>query len=162
MKKNKYSALVKIMLAYFAFLLLGFIIGKAGEKQSLNIESVKNIDVIHAFLIILGRNTLAFIILLTSVILGKKMVYFFYGINGYIIGLTIAKFKSLLFLITILPHGILEMGSFIATGYYLIRFIEELDSKFIKYACISYTGVFVAVFIESFITPKLTLLLFSN
>lgn len=158
--RAKYPILICILGIFFGFLLVGYIIGFQSEKPSLNMKNIYNYNMLNTFIIIIIKNTFAYFLLLSTIIFGKKIAYFFFGVNGYIIGLTIAKFNSLkLALTTILPHGIFEMGFFIFTGYFLINYINRNSANLKKYIVLSYFGILASAIIESTITPKLIILI---
>lgn len=159
---KKHTYLLKIILIFIVSIVVGFFIGISfnENKQSINIELADDLNFLKSFINIFGRNTFAFLVLLSSVFLGKGIAYFFYVINGYILGLLISKFSSLLDFITILPHGIIEMGCFILAGYFFICYRVEGKILFIKYAGLTYLGLLISAIIESSITPKLIILLY--
>lgn len=154
-KKNKYFYIIIILLLYIISLAFGFALGLHGGKQSLHVRNLTIMESFIGFAKILCRNTFAYLILFTSIFLGRIIIYFFFCLNGYLLGLVISKFKFFLDLITIVPHGIIEMGTFILTGYFLICYMQINNKKFLKYASFMYSGIIIAAFIESFITPQL-------
>jgi uncharacterized membrane protein SpoIIM required for sporulation len=158
MKRNYHFIISRIVLLFIVSLGVGFIFGMHGSKQSLNIKEFTMVDSYIAFMKILLRNSMAFLILFTGIFFGKAIIYFFFCLNGYILGLVVSKFNKLIDLITILPHGIFEIGSFMVTGYFLICFIQIKDKKYLKLAGLMYFGIVFSAVIESFITPALTLL----
>lgn len=159
MNKKRFPLLI-ILSCFFIALFVGYIIGLDGSKQNINIEQGKNINFIGAFIAILVRNTFAFLILTSGVLIGKKIIYFFYVINGYVLGLLISKFKSGLAFATILPHGIMEISFFILAGYFLILYIKERNQKYFKYVGVTFIGLVFAAIVESAITPKIVILLY--
>lgn len=122
--KNKYNPLIKIIILFIIFFIIGYIIGLRGEKQNVNLGNMNSLNSFISFVKIMGRNTIAFILLFSSIILGEKLIYFFYGLNAYLIGMVVAKINSLLSVIIIVPHGIFEIASFILTGYFLISYLN--------------------------------------
>ena len=158
---NKYNKLLKIIVLFTISFIIGYIIGLRSEEQSLNLENINNLNGFISFFKITIKNTIAFILLFSSLILGEGIVYFFYVLNAYIIGLVMAKINSIISIIIILPHGILEMTFYILTGYLLLNYIDTSNPKYIKFTKLTYLGILFAAAIESFITPKLTLMLLS-
>ena len=105
------------------------------------------------------RNTLAYILLMASFILGKPFVFFFFFVNGMNIGrfLHYLTLKQTIFLL--LPHGIFEYYAYCTlaiTIIYTLNDLQKLRSYFIlKNMAIGYIILCCGALVESTITPTL-------
>lgn len=155
--KDKKS-FIKIFILYFIFLTVGYIYGVCileTNNQKIDKNSLENFNELEAFIKIGIKNIIAFLIILSGIFFSKKLVYFFFIVNGYVLGIFISKLSKIQDIIVILPHGILEMISYILTGYFCIRYIDTENNKYIKKIFYCFLLMLLAVIIESILTPVL-------
>lgn len=155
--KDKKS-LIKILILYIVFLTVGYIYGVCileTNNQKIDKNSLENFNELEAFIKIGIKNIIAFLIILSGIFFSKKIVYFFFIVNGYVLGVFISKLSEIQDIIVILPHGILEMTSYILAGYFCIRYIETDNNKYIKNIIFCFLLMLIAVIIESILTPVL-------
>jgi stage II sporulation protein M len=128
-------------------------------------------------LILFNNSVKCFIIVLLGVLLGIVPIIFV-TVNGFIIGATIFEVKTLLglpfALMVLLPHGIIETPSFLiscAIGFHLgnellsrIKGKGEIGIEFktgMKFFLLRILPLlFLAAFVESYVTPFIINLLF--
>lgn len=152
------KSLIKILILYYIFLTVGYIYGVSileTNEQKIDKNALENFNELEAFIKIGIKNIIAFLIILSGIFLSKKIVYFFFIVNGYVLGVFISKLTKIQDIIVILPHGVLEMTSYILTGYFCIRFIDTDNSKYIKKIFFCFLLMLIAVIIESILTPIL-------
>ena len=161
LSKKKYRYLLMVILV------LGICVGELYEYIKLGTVYTSvplkpvGLPVITSFRYILMRNTLAYILLMASFILGKPFVFFFFFFfaNGMNIGrfLHYLTLKQTIFLF--LPHGIFEYYAYCIlaiTIIYTLNDLQKLRSYFIlKNMAIGYIILCCGSLVESTITPAL-------
>ncbi|MEB5784495.1 MULTISPECIES: stage II sporulation protein M [Staphylococcus] len=146
--------LLPLVLVFFLGLIVSYIFNNNGAQQNVNMDNFTSLSPYKDFIFILINNSISLLVLLSSLILGIWLTYFFYFINGFLIGVFLAKTNIKIFLISILPHGIMEICSFLALGVIIILIKKEIPvSKY--YFFLGYTGLVISAFIEAFITPNI-------
>ncbi|MBY0040883.1 stage II sporulation protein M [Bacillus cereus] len=144
-----------IFLLFIFSLIIGVIYGSFFlEKTTVNWKEINNFE---AFITILSRNITCSLILIISTFFGSLLLKFFFVGNGLVLGLTISKFQSLNYLILVIPHGIIEIPSFLYLGYILIKAIDQnkFTFKTLKGVGLSIILLIIAALIESYVTPNL-------
>lgn len=160
---RRYKSIFLITLIYFFFLTVGYIYGSIFSTSNggkIEVRKLEDFNYLETFFKIGIKNTVAFLVICSSIFLSNKIVYLFFIINGYILGVFISKFSSLYELIVILPHGIIEMISFILAGYFSICIINDKKRKYYRYLLFSFFLMLIAVVIESTITPMIVKLIY--
>ncbi|MDY6019044.1 MAG: stage II sporulation protein M [Anaerococcus sp.] len=113
-----------------------------------------------SFGIIISKNTLVFLYILTSLFIGKLNIYIMLITNAFRIGLLISRFKYPIYMLMILPHGIPEFLVFILLSAYVSEYIES-ESKdiksIIKISLLLYLILFSSAMIEAWITPYMVM-----
>ena len=107
------------------------------------------------FFSIIFRNTIVTLWIISAIFVGKIMLYVFAAINGICLGLLMSKFSTMKYLLLVLPHGIIEMGSFFLMCDTILNIIKKanIGKKDVSKIMIAYILLIVAVIIETFFTP---------
>ncbi|CEN23663.1 Integral membrane protein DUF95 [[Clostridium] sordellii] len=153
---DKINDKFKILLQVNLYFIVSFFIAYA-----LNINSVKpiinptKINSSEWFFTIISRNTISFLFILSSILLGKCMINIYLLSNGAILGLLVSKLKNINYLLLILPHGVVEIPIYITLCYLVIKIINNkyINKSDIKMIFLCYLIIILAALIESFITP---------
>lgn len=122
-------------------------------------------DYINFFAIILFRNTATFLLLIIALLIKSKTIpYIYLVVNSFVLALLIAKLPSIMYLVLVVPHGIIEVYAFLNTvgltefGINTNQSFTELSKLYRK----NYIFIVVAAFVEGVITPLLALNIISN
>lgn len=100
-----------LILTYLLTALIVFYFSTSSEKQV-----ISNYNVAFGFedfIQILLKNSIASIWLLLAYIFGESIIYIFFIINGVVLGLLLSSFSSITYLLLVLPHGMIEIGSYV-------------------------------------------------
>ncbi|WP_034298403.1 stage II sporulation protein M [Alkalibacterium sp. AK22] len=153
----------KILLIFSLAIIFGFMLGLRREQEIIDVTAVHAIDHFEALRIIVVNNTIAFVILCCSLIIGKSIVYVFFCINGFLIGILLGVVRNLTAIMLLLPHGIMEMGAFLFAGTLLYHLLSKNEKgevvvekkKYISLFLVSYIILNISALIEVFVTPQL-------
>ncbi|WP_353421224.1 stage II sporulation protein M [Staphylococcus delphini] len=148
---------IKILSSLTITILLGFIISSSitsGHKESLSITNHYFSGSYKDFIFILTNNTMSLIVLSFSTIIGIWFIYFFFFINGWLIGIYFSKTSFYIFILATIPHGIIELPTFLLAGLILVHLKKgkTISKKLILFILI---GLIISALIESFVTPIL-------
>ncbi|MGM7689358.1 stage II sporulation protein M [Staphylococcus felis] len=139
------------IITFFVGVILPSLINDS-DYQSVELQKFSLLTSFKDFGFILINNSIALLVLFSSFIFGRWFLYIFYFINGFLIGLFLTKIQIKIFLLAILPHGVLEITTFFVIG--LMIFLVKQGYKIKKrYFWLAYSGLIFSAFIESFITP---------
>ncbi|MCF8890944.1 stage II sporulation protein M [Priestia megaterium] len=146
---------LQILLVFFIPLIVGFIYGKIFLHTSSIVQG--NIEYNEVLGKILAKNLMCVVILVVITFFGHILIKTFLGMNGLIAGLLISKFKSISYLLLVLPHGIVEIPTFLFLGYVLLGAIErnKLDFQAIKGISVSAVLIVLGALIETYVTPNI-------
>ncbi|SFC33788.1 Stage II sporulation protein M [Alkalibacterium subtropicum] len=103
-------------------------LGLRGEHHIIDVTAINSIKQWDMLKSITLNNTIAFLLLCCALIIGKSIIYMFFGINGFLIGTVLGRGRNFIAIILLIPHGILEMGSYLFVGtilYYLLTENEK-------------------------------------
>ncbi|PRY73725.1 stage II sporulation protein M [Alkalibacterium olivapovliticus] len=153
----------KILTIFGLAIILGFMLGLRREQETVDITAIDSIIHWEILKEIILNNTIAFLLLCCSLIIGKSIIYMFFSINGFLIGTVIGRVRNITAIILLIPHGILEMGSFLFAGAILYHLLSENEKgvivlekkKYLNLFLISYFTLTFSALIEVFITPQL-------
>lgn len=149
--KNILKISFSFIITFFVGVMLPSLINDP-DYQSIELQNYSLLESFKDFGFILINNSIALLVLFFSLILGRWFLYFFYFINGFLIGLFLTKVQMKIFLLAILPHGILEITTFFVIG--LMIFLVKQGYKMKKmYFLVAYSGLIFSAFIEAFMTP---------
>lgn len=159
----KYKINRNILFFFIFAIILGFILGLKSEQEIVDVAAIHSINYWDMFRSIIINNTIAFLLLSCSFLIGKPIIYMFFGINGFFIGTVIGKVRTTAAIVLLAPHGLIEMWAYLFIGTFLYNILikENRDAllsdkkKYIQPFILAYSILIIAVFIEVFITPKL-------
>lgn len=148
MKGKKY-----LILTYLLTALIVFYFSVSSEKQV-----ISNYNVVFGFkdfFQILFKNLIASVWLLLSYVFGESIIYIFFVINGIVLGLLLSSFSSVMYLLLILPHGIIEIGAYVYLADTIMTIKSKNQGKKIvaKHFICFFLLLTLAAGIETFITP---------
>lgn len=153
----------KILLFFSLAIITGFMLALRQEHYAIDTSAIDSIKKVEMFKSIIVSNSIALLLLCSALVVGKSVIYMFFGINGFLIGTVLGRGRSLLAILLLIPHGILEMGTYLFVGTVLYHLLNEnekgvkfLDKK--KYLTLllrSYFFLFISILIEVFVTPEL-------
>ena len=129
------------------------------EKQVIN--SSFTINILNDTGIVLANNTLLFLFIISAIYIGKINIYLFLITNGVRIGLLISKFMYVKYMLLILPHGVLEISTFLLLAAFISVKIDNgckintIGITGIKRIVLMYCLIVIAALIEVGITPQL-------
>lgn len=112
---------------------------------------------INDFFMILLKNSVASLWLLSGLILGESVLYTFFVINGISLGLLTSSFNTLKYLILVVPHGVFEITSFIYICSVVINWRDgKINNKeLLKKISLSFSFLIFSAGVEAFVTPKM-------
>lgn len=157
MKKNIYfiDLMNLFVIVFCVFMLINF----NQTKSDIQVPNFDIFNLIKAFFIIGIRNTLAAISLVLAHYLNKKVIiYYLLIVNSFVLSLLISKMDNIVELVLIVPHGILEITSYLLIASLALygiknsKSVRSLKKKYFKY----YLLLILSVAIESFATPVLS------
>lgn len=142
-----------IILMYILCFLGAMIVFKSEPKQSIINENI--VFNIEDFFSIIFRNTIVTLWIFSAIFVGKIMLHVFAAINGICLGLLMSKFSTMKYLLLVLPHGIIEMGSFFLMCDTILNIIKKanIGKGDVSKIMIAYILLIVAAIIETFFTP---------
>lgn len=148
MKGKKY-----LILTYLLTAVIVFYFSVSSEKQV-----ISNYNVVFGFkdfFQILFKNLIASVWLLLSYVFGESIIYIFFVINGIVLGLLLSSFSSVMYLLLILPHGIIEIGAYVYLADTIMTIKSKNQGKKIvaKHFICFFLLLTLAAGIETFITP---------
>lgn len=125
----------------------------SSEKQFITNASV--VFGFDDFIQILLKNTVAGIWLLSAYMLGDLIIYIFFITNGIVLGALLSSFPNMIYLLLVIPHGVIEIFSYIYLSDTIINKRKGCYDKqdFIKHLKISFLLLILGAGIEAFITP---------
>ena len=125
----------------------------SSEKQFITNASV--VFGFDDFIQILLKNTVASIWLLSAYLLGDMIIYIFFITNGIVLGALLSSFPNMFYLLLVIPHGVIEVFSYIYLSDTIINHRKGCYDKqdFIKRLKISFLLLILGAGIEAFITP---------
>ena len=139
-----------LILTYLLTALIVFYFSTSSEKQV-----ISNYNVAFGFedfIQILLKNSIASIWLLLAYIFGESIIYIFFIINGVILGLLLSSFSSITYLLLVLPHGLIEIGSYVYLSDTIMN-MRNQKKKVTKRFIVSFLLLALAAGVETFITP---------
>lgn len=154
--KTVYEYLLKYIGIFFGVLMVSYLINSGNEKCIVNTDIT--INVLKDFCIILANNTLFFLVVLSSIFVGKKNIYIMIIATAFRIGLLISKFMYFNYLILVIPHGGIEIMVYLMLSAFVSVEIEKgnkINSELIKRALVLYLLLTISAIVEVVITPKL-------
>ena len=142
-----------LILTYLLTALIVFYFSTSSEKQV-----ISNYNVAFGFedfIQILLKNSIASICLLLAYIFGESIIYIFFIINGVILGLLLSSFSSITYLLLVLPHGLIEIGSYVYLSDTIMNMRNQNQDKkkVTKRFIVSFLLLALAAGVETFITP---------
>ena len=142
-----------LILTYLLTALIVFYFSTSSEKQV-----ISNYNVAFGFedfIQILLKNSIASIWLLLAYIFGESIIYIFFIINGVILGLLLSSFSSITYLLLVLPHGLIEIGSYVYLSDTIMNMRNQNQDKkkVTKRFIVSFLLLALAAGVETFITP---------
>lgn len=146
MKSKKY-----LILTYLLTALIVFYFSTSSKKQV-----ISNYNVAFGFgdfLQIFLKNSTASIWLLLSYVLGEIIIYFFFVINGLVLGLLLSSFSSITYLLLILPHGLIEIGAYVYLSDTIMKNKNKDKKEAVKHFVVCFLLIALAAVVETFITP---------
>ncbi|ETS95662.1 stage II sporulation protein M [Streptococcus sp. OBRC6] len=146
MKGKKY-----LILTYLLTALIVFYFSTSSEKQV-----ISNYNVVFGFgdfFQIFLKNLIASIWLLLSYVFGESIIYIFFVINGIVLGLLLSSFSSITYLLLILPHGLIEIGTYVYLSDIIMKNKNQDKKKAVKHLVVSFLLLALAAGVETFITP---------
>lgn len=152
------SYFFRYLLWFIVLIVISVLLGFNNQKQLIN--SNFKINNLLSFGVIICKNTLVFIYVLTSIFIGKLNIYIMIITNAIRIGFLISKFKYPIYMLMILPHGIPEFFVFILLSEYVTRFIEAESSDIkclLKISLLLYIILISSAIIEAWLTPYLVI-----
>ncbi|MEG0844533.1 MAG: stage II sporulation protein M [Romboutsia sp.] len=125
------------------------------NKGTLLISNTTNLNSFELFSTILIKNTICFLIILSSIFISKYIVYIFLFINGYNLGAIISQFTNVKHFLLIIPHGVTEIYSFLFLSVITLKILkfEYISPKDKRNIIFSFLILLLSAFIEAFITP---------
>lgn len=164
---KKILNLISPAFIFVLFIFVGYFVGGTNQTHSINIDKLTSISSLRTLFTIFGRNSLAFILLLTTLVFGQLIILAFFISNGFIIGLTCSKLTRLETSVLLLPHGVFEFGAFFYLSYAIIFKLSKTKNSTLnikslhlkKHIGFSYGLLFFAAILESFLTPYLSKLI---
>ena len=141
-----------LILTYLLTALIVFYFSTSSEKQV-----ISNYNVAFGFedfIQILLKNSIASILLL-AYIFGESIIYIFFIINGVVLGLLLSSFSSITYLLLVLPHGMIEIGSYVYLSDTIMNMRNQNQDKkkVTKRFIVSFLLLALAAGVETFITP---------
>lgn len=155
MTKMTKSNLKIVFLIFFIAFLISLVVSRyffyAPQHISNNIETNGLILLKE----ILTRNIICFLGILLCIIISKSMIYIFFMVNGSVLGIFVSKFQEWKYFLAILPHGILEIISYVLLSCIVLNILQKNKVETIdkKYIIISLLLLLFAANIEAFLTP---------
>nr|AAC69561.2 BviE [Butyrivibrio fibrisolvens] len=154
--KVVYEYLLKYIGIFIFTILISYIINIGNEKCIANTDIT--INIIKDFLIILSNNTLVFLVVLSSIFVGKTNIIIMIIVTAFRIGILISKFMYINYLILVIPHGVIEVMVYLVLSAFVSAEIEKgnkINSGLIKKAFVLYLLLIISAIVEIGITPKL-------
>lgn len=142
-----------LILTYLLTALIVFYFYISSKKQV--ISDYNAVFGFKDFFQILLKNSIASIWLLLSYVFGESIIYIFFIINGIVLGLLLSSFSSITYLLLVLPHGIIEIGTYVYLSDTIINMRNNSQNKRknVKRFIISFLLLTLSAGIETFITP---------
>ncbi|ANO37500.1 stage II sporulation protein M [Streptococcus pneumoniae] len=142
-----------MFLIYLCSAIIMLCFSLSSEKQFITNASV--VFGFDDFIQILLKNTVAGIWLLSAYLLGDMIIYIFFITNGIVLGALLSSFPNMFYLLLVIPHGVIEIFSYIYLSDTIINHRKGCYDKqdFIKRLKISFLLLILGAGIESFITP---------
>ncbi|SFU95358.1 stage II sporulation protein M [Butyrivibrio sp. M55] len=154
--KVVYEYLLKYIGIFIFTILISYIINIGNEKCIANTDIT--INIIKDFFIILSNNTLVFLVVLSSIFVGKTNINIMIIVTAFRIGILISKFMYINYLILVIPHGVIEVMVYLVLSAFVSAEIEKgnkINSGLIKKAFVLYLLLIISAIVEIGITPKL-------
>ncbi|HEM2548756.1 TPA: stage II sporulation protein M [Streptococcus suis] len=138
---------------YFCSAIIMLCFSISSEKQFITNTSV--VFGFDDFIQILLKNTVAGIWLLSAYILGDLIIYIFFITNGIVLGALLSTFPNIIYLLLVIPHGVIEIFSYIYLSDTIINKRKGCYDiqDFVKRLKISFLLLMLGAGIEAFITP---------
>lgn len=150
---NKKSIIILII--FFCSLLVSFVVSIYFFYSPQPIYKLVTFNGLTLLKEILTRNIICFLWLLCGIISSEFLVYSFFITNGCMLGIFISKLENFKYILTILPHGILEIYSFLLLSCTVLDILKR--NKVIKNdkkkILISFLLLVISAILESFLTP---------
>ena len=142
-----------LILTYLLTALIVFYFSTSSEKQVITKYNVA--FGFEDFIQILLKNSIDSIWLLLAYIFGESIIYIFFIINGVILGLLLSSFSSITYLLLVLPHGLIEIGSYVYLSDTIMNMRNQNQDKkkVTKRFIVSFLLLALAAGVETFITP---------
>ena len=116
-----------LILTYLLTALIVFYFYISSKKQV--ISDYNAVFGFKDFFQILLKNSIASIWLLLSYVFGESIIYIFFIINGIVLGLLLSSFSSITYLLLVLPHGIIEIGTYVYLSDTIINMRNNSQNK---------------------------------
>lgn len=157
MNKSR-SNIPALLIVFIIFLIFGALFSKYFATASSQ-HSLDSFKVIHLnwFTEIIFRNTIAFLVLSSTLFWGNIVSVIFFCVNGFNVGLICGQLPIFQSIVLLSPHGVIEITSYVWLVY-AVTHVNHMKINIIRAYCL----LFLAAITEVFVTPGLALWLLGD